>query len=270
MSAILSASMVTALFGSSSSGTGSAASNPATAVAALRRATADGAETKGMARQGKDPATIRQIAQFRTAVASAKSLDAALKDPRVLAVLLPSLGLADQVKYPALAAKVLASDPSDENSTVSKLANSTWTEATKTLGLAGSGLAGLQKSSTLTTIEENFVRYQYRQSLDKESPGISDALYFSENAADNTNVYNVLGNAVLRRVVTGALGLPDQIAVQPIETQATAVTSRLNLATFSDSAAVKRLAERYVMHAAQNQSGTDSGTNLLAQFGWSA
>ena len=78
---------------------------------------------------------------------------------------------------------------------------------------------------------------------------MSDALYFLQNAAAKTNVYNILGNAVMRRVVTGALGLPAQMVVQSVETQARAVTSRLKLADLQDPRKVQKLAERYVIAA---------------------
>jgi hypothetical protein len=45
----------------------------------------------------------------------------------------------------------------------------------------------------------------------------------------------------------GALGLPDQLAIQPVETQARAVTSRLKLADLKDPTKVRAIAERYLM-----------------------
>lgn len=75
---------------------------------------------------------------------------------------------------------------------------------------------------------------------------------------------------MLRHVVTGALGLLAAIAVQPIETQARAVTTRLDLADLKDAAKVARLAERYVLNRATEQAaaGASGGgqSSLLALF----
>jgi hypothetical protein len=47
--------------------------------------------------------------------------------------------------------------------------------------------------------------------------------------------------------VLGALGIPDQVAIQPVETQARAVTSRLKLTDLQDPTKVRAMAERYLM-----------------------
>src|SRR3712207_8592650 len=59
------------------------------------------------------------------------------------------------------------------------------------------------------------------------------------SAGSVSNVYTILGNPVLRRVITGALGLPAAIAVQPIESQARAITARMKLSDLKDPAKVR-------------------------------
>jgi hypothetical protein len=46
----------------------------------------------------------------------------------------------------------------------------------------------------------------------------------------------------MRRVVLGALGIPDQVAIQPVETQARAVLARLKLADLQDPTKVRAMA----------------------------
>ena len=104
-------SQVQALFGVASSGT--ASGSAAQAIPALARATAEGAEAKGMAREEKDPVTIGALARFHTALDKAETIEQALSDPRILTVIAPALGLADQVGNAALMRKALLSDPED-------------------------------------------------------------------------------------------------------------------------------------------------------------
>jgi hypothetical protein len=86
---------------------------------------------------------------------------------------------------------------------------------------------------------------------------MSDALYFINNAASKAgNVYNVMGDAILRRVVTGSLELPQELAVQPIQDQAKAITSRLPMSKLSDPQQVYRIAQRYLMVTAENPAAT--------------
>jgi hypothetical protein len=258
----ISLSLVSALFGGSTS---TAGGNPAAALAALARVTAPGAEAKGMEREKKDPVSIGALARFDKALAQAKDLDSALRDPRVLNVLLPALGLGDQLANAGLARKALTTDIKDPKGFLASL-DARWRTAAATLDLAKKGLAGLRDAATVATLKEGFVRYQYRSGLDEAQPGLSDALYFLESAKDADDVYDILGNPVLRRVVTGALGLPDAIAVQPVETQARAVTARLDPGSLDDPKQVQKLAQRYLVAVAGSASSAATPADPMASL----
>ncbi len=255
------ASMVSALRGgadTSSAKTGDAASS----LAAAKAAQAPGATAKGITREKKDPVTITALKQFQAAIAKAKDVKTALQDPRVLTVMLPALGLSDQANYPGLVQKALTADPNDTKGLLASL-DRRFTTAAKTLDLKAKGLAALRDPALQQKLMDGFVEYQYRTGLDAQNPGISDALYFLQNAKGETNVYNILGNTVLRRVVAGALGLPDSMAIQPIETQARAITSRLKLSDLKDPRALEKLAQRYVI-AASGSAGGGNTSPLLS------
>ena len=259
----LGASLAASLFGGSSS-SATSSGDAASAIVALKAAQAKGAEAKGVAAEKKDPVTITALKQFETAVAKAKDVKSALQDPRVLAVLLPSLGLADQAAYPGLVQRALLADPKDTKGLLASL-DSRFSAAAATLDLKNKGLAGLRDPALLKKLEAGYVQYQYQQGLDDKNAGMADALYFIQNAGAKTDVYGILGNAVMRRVVTGALGLPAQIAVQSVETQARAITSRMKVADLQDPKKVQALAQRYVM--AQAGTATGSSGSLLSLFG---
>jgi hypothetical protein len=112
---------------------------------------------------------------------------------------------------------------------------------------AGLRLGSLSDPKMLEILTNGFTKYEYRTGLSDKNPGMANAVYFSENAKTVKSVYDILGNGVMRRVVLGALGMPDQIAIQPVETQARAVLARMKLADLQDSAKVRALAERYLM-----------------------
>lgn len=244
---VLSLAQVQSLFGVSASAT--ASDGAAQAIPALRRATADGAEAKGIAREKKDPVTLSALAQFRTALDKAGSIEKALQDPRILKVILPALGLAGQEGNAGMVRRALLSDPSDEKGLAAAL-GSTWQAAAETLGVYRTGLDGLRDPAMIDRLTNAYLKYQYRSGLDDQQAGLSDALYFLESAKTASDVYDVLGDPVLRRVVTGALGLPDQIAIQSVEAQGRAVSSRLRIDSLQDGRAVRKLAERYLIAAA--------------------
>ncbi|MDB5371653.1 MAG: hypothetical protein JWP04_295 [Belnapia sp.] len=258
----LNATLISYLFGGG--GTGIAGNDAASGIAALKAAQAKGATDKGVALEKKDPVTITALKQFDVALAKAKDVKSALQDPRILAVILPALGLADQAAYPGLVQKALLSDPADPKALLANL-DSRFTSAARTLNLRTGGLAALKGTMLRKQLTDGYVEYQYRTGLDDKNAGISDALYFLKNASNETNIYNILGNKVLRRVVTGALGLPDSMAVQSVETQARAITSRLKLTDLHDPRKLQKLAERYVIASAGSSSGGSSSLlSLLA------
>lgn len=257
----LSLSQVQTLFGVSTSSTTSGTA--AEAIPALKRVTAEGAEEKGMAQEEKDPVTISALARFRSALDKAGTIEEALSDPRILKVLAPALGLADQVGNVGLLRKALLSDPSDDESLASAL-GATWQNAAETLGVYSSGLDGLKDEALIQTLTGAYVKYQYRSGLDDSQTGMSNALYALENASNFTDVYSILGDSVMRDVVTTALGLPDQISVQSVETQGRAVTSRLDLGSLQDPKAVRKLVERYLITAATEAADSAAGTTTDA------
>lgn len=262
----MSGSLALSILGGGSTGS---AADPAAALLAFRRASAAGAEAKGVAQTSKDSAVKLALARFTEGISRAKTVEAALRDTRVTDVLFPALGLPDAASMPGLAIRALMSDPADAKSVASKLAvtDARWKGAAATLNLAKRGLDGLRDEKVQKSLLDAYTSYEWRVSKDQEANGISDALYFQQRVAKGTalSAYEVLGDAVLRRVVTGALGLPQTIAIQEVETQARAITSRLDLSQLTDPKQAKKLAERYIMAAAGGGSG-GSGSSLLALF----
>ncbi len=235
------------------------------AIPLFRQALDPKQETKALDRLAKDPTIKRQMEAYRTAIAKAKDLDSALKDPRVLNVLLPAMGLGDQVGNTALARKALTSDLKDPKSLANQLSDTRWKDAATSLNLATKGLDALRDPKLIENLDKGLRELSWRNGLDDSAAGISDALYFQDNAKTATSAYAILGNAVLRRVVTGALGLPQEFALQPVETQAKVIERRINLKDLQDPKQVQKLAERYLVMTNMN-SGTSSSTASLPGY----
>ena len=147
------ASAALAMFGGAigTSTTGDAAS----AVAALKNAQKPGAETKGVAQEKKDPVTITALKQFQAAIGHAKDIKSALRDPRVLNVLLPAMGLSDQLQYPGLVQRALLSDPNDKKGLLASL-DSRFKAAAKTLDLKKKGLEALKDPALQKTLTDGY------------------------------------------------------------------------------------------------------------------
>ena len=226
---------------------GNVGGNP---VAALTRAEKDSA--KAIAAQAKTPAVQRDLAIFRAAVAKAKTPKTLLADPAVQKVLLTVNGLADQVGYPALATKALLSDPKDPKSVAARLPNANWKAAAATYQFAVKGLDVIRSAGVQDTIANAYAEISWRQSLDATTPGLSDALTFRDRAASIKSADDILGDATLRRVVTTTLGIPRQLAIQPLSSQEAAISSRLDIKQLKDKKFVESFVKRYLVAAASS------------------
>ena len=240
---------------------GAGAASGGNALAALAKAERD--KTRDIAQTAKQPQVAREIAVFTKAVANANSPADLLKNPQVLDVLLTANGLGDQAPYAALARKALLSDTTKAGSVANKLSDTRWKTVAKTYDFANKGLSVIQNPKVLATLANGFAEVTWRQSLDAATPGLSNALSFRAAAAGVTSVDQILGDSTLRTVITGALGIPPQIAFQQLGAQEHAISSRLDLSKLKDPKFVEGMAQRYLLSAqAANTGGGGSGDLL--------
>ena len=216
-------------------------------------------QASAIAKEAKGPEVARDIAAFEKGIAKAKTIDEGLANPNVLKVLLTANGLASQLPYPALARKVLLSDPADSNALVNKLGNNAWLGMAKTYDFARNGLSQLQNPQVRATLASGYAEVKWRQSLDQATPGLSNALVFLDKASSLTSYYDILGDPVGRAVVTTALGIPKQIAFQELTAQVTAISSRLDVEKLQDPKFVQALTNRYLL-AMQQEAQANANT----------
>jgi uncharacterized protein DUF1217 len=226
--------------------------------AAAALTSAEKNQTKRIEATAQQPEVKRAIDAFTKGVSSAKSVSALLADPNVMRVLLTANGLADQMSYTALARRALQSDLNDPKSLANTLSDTRWKSVAQTYDFAAKGLGVIQKPEVISAVADAYAEVVWRQSLDATTPGLSNALTFRAEAAKFTSADQILGDPVMRKVVTTALGIPLQIAFQPLEAQERAITSKLDVSKLQDPKFVENFAQRYLLAA--NGSGTNGST----------
>jgi len=111
-------------------------------------------------------------------------------------------------------------------------------------------------------LADAYAEVKWRKALDATTPGLSNALTFRARAKDVTSALQILGDPVLREVVTKALGIPKQIAFQPLGAQEIAITSRRRIERLSDTKFVEAFAQRYLL-AARAEADTNPVPDLI-------
>jgi hypothetical protein len=151
----MSLSVVSMLFGSSSSSSGSTLSALTSGQAASGGGVAGGAgsikaalanaeknEAKQLAQVAKDPGVQKDLARYEKVVKNAKTLDDVLDDPVARRVFMTANGLKAFTDSVGMAKKALASNPADKNSVAAKLAgvNGAWYDAVSEFNVAKFGM----------------------------------------------------------------------------------------------------------------------------------
>jgi Protein of unknown function (DUF1217) len=247
--------LLSALYGFAGQTANASGQNPVTALTS-----AEQGQTKDIKVTAAEPAVKRAVDAFTAGIKSAKTLQQLLANPAVMQVLLTANGLADQIPYTALAQKTLQSNLSDPKSLANRLTDTRWKPVVQTYDFANKGLAVIQDPKVISTLADAYAEVSWRNSLDASTPGLSNALTFRKNASTIKSVDQILGDPVMRKVVTTALGLPLEIAFQPLAAQEKAISTRLDITKFKDPKYVESFVQRYLLAAASSASTTTSTT----------
>lgn len=246
--------LLNALYGTGSA-SGSTGQTPVQALTSAERN-----QTREIKLTAAQPTVQHTITAFTRAVTGAKSVAQLLANPTVMNVLLTANGMSDMVGYTALVTKVLTSNLADPKSLANTLTDTRWKTLAQTYNFATNGLTGIQNPATLTTIANGYAQVTWQATQDQVTPGLSNALAFKAKAATITSVDQVLGDPVLRDVVTTALGIPKQIAFQTLNAQEQAISTRIDLKKFQDPSFVESFVQRYLIANAANSAASSSST----------
>jgi hypothetical protein len=214
-------------------------------------------EAKQLAQIAKDPIVKKDLARYAKVVKQAKTLDDVLNDPVARQVFLKANGLGDQVDAVGLAKKALMSDPGDTDSLANRLSsiNNNWLATVQKYNFKTFGLALLNLNIRIEEVQNDYVGEKRLDMLDEQMPGLGSSILFKRIAASLDTPIKILGSALGREVVTTALGLPKQIALQSLEAQSKAISQRLDPKKLKDPEFVDKLVQRYLIQLNGGASG---------------
>lgn len=210
----------------------------------------------------------KDIDYFKKAVAKVSSVDELFKDYRLVAFLATASNLPGEEQYAGKMRRILSEKVGDTTAVMNRLTDKRYAQAAATLKLGETGVETLKQQSTQDALVTAYKQAKFENSIGTENIAVRKARYFEKYITSATSsVYNILGDSILRDVVTSTLGLPAQIAVQPVETQAAAVTSRLNISKLNDKtyrdAFIKRYLTQYDMANPDTSASSDWRMSLL-------
>jgi Protein of unknown function (DUF1217) len=214
------------------------------------------------ARWEKQPSVQREVEYARNFAAKVKDVDQLINDRRFMNFALSAFGLESEVDKKGLLRKVLLSDMGDPNSYANRMNDPRFRELAQRLDLKGVGLANVKSEAVFQSISLRYLKNEFEKAQGDANPGLREALYFKENAARMKSPWDVLGDRTMREVVSKVFDIPREIAVQSVESQATALTRKVDIEKFKDVRWVNKVIHTYLSKVDQENSqanGTGAG-----------
>jgi hypothetical protein len=182
-----------------------------------------------MNRNAKSATVKAALDHFAKAAPKISKVDDLLKDRKLLQTVLTTYGLEGEINNVGRLRQLLTQDPKDPKSLLNRLVDPRYTKFVVDLSFFTGTPAALKDPAYQDKIAQTYTLNTYEQNLGNQDPALREAAYFLRNASSVTSVYQLLGDKVMRDVVTKALQLPAQFVNLDIDQQAKIISSRINI-----------------------------------------
>jgi len=195
----------------------------------------------------RDPLVSREAAYFMERAGQVKSVEEFLADRRLLAVALSAFGMDEEINYLGRIKKVLSESVADKDALANKLIDPRFKEIAEAFKFAELGTFNLGLSAFRRDIVAKYKTNEFEKFLGEQNPALREVEYFRRKVGEVENTYDILGDKVLRSVVTFGLQLPVEIALQSVEKQKALIDARVDIEDFKDPEFVEKFAARYLI-----------------------
>jgi hypothetical protein len=207
----------------------------------------------------KQASVQQKIAYAKDVVAKAKTVDDLLNNRKFMEFALSAFGLESEIDKKGLLKKVLLSDLTNIDSLANRMNDTRYQDIASRLQLKSLGVEGPRAPGVMDGLVARYIKNEFEKSQGNASPGLREALYFKENASKINSPWAILGDKVLREVVTTTLGIPKELAIQGVEAQATYLSKKVDIEKFKDKRFVETFIQRYLTTRDQ-ETATSNGT----------
>lgn len=219
---------------------------------------------KALSKFEQRPAVDKEIQYFKDKAPKLTSIDDLFKDQRLLRFIASAYSLDDEIQYPARLRKILESKVADPNSLANRMVDPRYKEMANDLLLGDLGVIVFSASSTIDKVTNRYVQNEYEKDLGKTNPALREASYFLRKIGGIKDSLSILGDGVLRSVVTFTLDLPPQIAFQSIDKQRSLIDARIDVKKFINGSGGSGTTTRSVDQANADLPVIDSGLKLAS------
>lgn len=207
----------------------------------------------------------RETSYYLSTIRSIKSIDDFMGDRRIYSFTLRSFGLDGMIGSKALIRKVLEGGIDNRDSLANTLADSRFKELVESFNFVRYGATTTTFGRTQQGTVDRFLRQALEERAGDINEGVRLALYFERKAPAINNLYGLLADRALYKVVETALALPSTLPASGIEKQAAIIGKKLDINSLRDPKKVKELIERFASLWDLSQQGPQSTAASILQ-----
>ena len=200
---------------------------------------------------------------YQQNIGSVKSIDDLLKNDRLFDYAMSAFGLSDMSYAKGMMRKVLEGGVKDTSSLANKMTDPRFKAFATAFDFAGKGAAAATSKTATADVVAKYVQQMTESDAGAQNDGVRLALYFQRKAPEIKNAYQILADRALLTVVQTAFNISPQTGLQNIDTQASTISKRLNMADLQDPKKVQAFVQRFAaMYDAQNMDPTQASPAL--------
>ncbi|HXW72116.1 MAG TPA: DUF1217 domain-containing protein [Methylocella sp.] len=209
-----------------------------------------------------NPAVSTATEYFEENIGNIKSANQLVGNTRLFDYAMTAFGLGDMTYAQGMMKQVLAQGVTSSNALANTLNNQNILAFAKAFDFADNGSATTSSQSLVSNVVNRYLQNSLDDSEAQQDPGVQLALYFEQNAPNLTSEYGILADKNLLTVVQTALGLSPYTSEEPIDTQASQLSSLINITDFQNPAKLQNFIERFAAMYDMNNAGSSTSPAL--------
>lgn len=213
--------------------------------------------TKWQTLTSKTANVATQNTYFQNNIGKVTSAAQLVANPRLFNYVMTAFGLGNMTYAKSMMQKVLEQGTSSSTALANTLHNSKIFAFAKAFDFSGQGASLTQSSSFVSNVVAKYNEQALETAQGQKNPAVQLALYFQQQAPQLKDVYGILGDKNLLKVVQTTLNLSTYMSLQSIDTQYQLLSNKINVSDFQDPKKLQNFISRF---CAMNDYNANGGT----------
>ena len=189
------------------------------------------------------PAVKTDTAYFLANIGKVTSISDLVGNYRLFTYAMKAFGLEDMNYAKGLMTKVLQGGVTSSSALANTLGAQYKAFATA-FDFVGQGSTVTQTAAATTAVVSKYVEQSLEDNEGTQNQGVQLALYFTRNASSITNLYGLLADKSMLKVVETAFGLPSSTSAD-VDSLEQTLSKYVSVSDLQDSTKVQKIAERF-------------------------